>query len=553
MVTEKKTEMQIALAKRAELLARYKKSRVLIVEDSAEARGVLRAMMSEAGVEKLDMVSSGQEAIDSLSARRYDIVLCDYNLGKGKDGQQVLEEARYSKFLSYSTIFIMITAETSVEMVMGALEYQPDSYLSKPFTAKALMARLGRALETKIEYKLIESQFERQNYTETISLCDQKIEDQDELPMRALRIKGECLMELKQYADAQNLFEKVLSDRDVPWAKIGLGKSLYFLKEFDVATTLFQELILEQPNVVESYDWLARIQKAQNLSRDAQDTLESAIARSPKAVLRQMELARTALSNHSYLIAEKAYRKSITLAGNSCYHSPDIYLQYVRSLLVKIDQSGSSICNEAYRDAKLFLGRLRKEFDNNTEVNFRANMLEALINFNRGKTAEADAMIESANRIYQNFEQRVRLKLSEEYISGLSLVGRIEDCQAYIHELQKTSDNPELANRLLRRVKDGKKRLYSENLNNEAMALYQVGQIMDAHIKFREAASKSGASAGVLLNAASVCLELAEREDLNKEDWQRECGTYLDRLSLLDRCDHRYQTYLSYQDRYQQL
>lgn len=514
---------------------------------------MLRAMMSDAGVEKLDLVASGQEAIESLSARRYDIVLCDYNLGKGKDGQQVLEEARFGKFLSHSAVFIMITAETSVEMVMGALEYQPDSYLSKPFTKKSVMTRIGRALEIKIEYKQIENLYERNDYDGAILLCDEKIESQAELPMRAYRIKGECLLAQHRFTEAKALFTKVLAEREVPWAKISLGKSLYFLKDHELAAGLFRELILEQPNVVESYDWLAKIQKAQKLPRQAQETLERAILKSPKAVLRQMELAKVALSNHSYLVAEKAYRKCIVLAANSCYHLPELYLQYVRTLLVKIDHTPASVCTDAYREANLFLTRLRKEFPNDAQVNFRSKMLEALVHFTRGKQTESDELIDAANRAYRVLDADTRETLATEYISGLSLVGRIEDCQDFIHELQKTSDNPELANRLLHRVKEGKRRLASEALNNEATELYRKGQIMDAHIKFKEAASTSGASANVLLNAASICLELAEKQDLNQEDWKRECGAYLERLSVLDRYDHRYDIYQSYRERFQRL
>ena len=194
MATKKVSEMQAAFAKQNRMLALYKKSRVLIIEDGAEARGILRGFLRDVGVQKLDLVVSGQEAIECLRSRQYDIVLCDYNLGKGKDGQQVLEEAKFSNYISFSTIFIMITAETTVEMVMGAMEYQPDSYLTKPYTKNELMARLNRAVETKIEYREIEGCYGQKDYLKTIALCNQKIAAEAKLPLRACRIKGECLL-----------------------------------------------------------------------------------------------------------------------------------------------------------------------------------------------------------------------------------------------------------------------------------------------------------------------------------------------------------------------
>jgi CheY-like chemotaxis protein len=546
----KEISMSAAFARQKILIERYKRSRVLIIEDNAEARGVLRAMMSDAGVEKIDMVASGQEAIDCLQSHTYHLVLCDYNLGKGKDGQQVLEEARFNKSLGQSTIFIMITAETSVEMVMGALEYQPDSYLTKPYTKRELMNRVDRAVAIKIEYKEIESAFERDLFAAAISLCDKKIALEPDMAMRARRIKGECLLKQEEYAAAKDLYLKVMKEREIPWAKIGLGKSLIHLKEFEAAKTLFRELIKEQPNVVESYDWLSKIEVAQKKPREAQDTLEEAVSRSPKAVLRQMQLARLALSNRSYLVAEKSYRKSIKLASNSCYNSPNNYLQYIRTLLVKIDRFNSRVSRDAFNEARIYLGRLRKEFEKDAVIEFRATMLESLVLFTHGDLAESTKTSNRANALFKYFDRNVKIKLAEEYISGLTLVGRFEECQVFIHNMQKSENHPELANRLLLRVKEGKQRAYCEKLNNEAVELYKRGRIIDAYEKFSEATSTFGASAAILLNALRVFIELAEREDLNKEGWYRESGAYLDRLKVLDRCDHRFDSYIEYKNRF---
>jgi Tfp pilus assembly protein PilF len=144
----------------------------------------------------------------------------------------------------------------------------------------------------------------------------------------------------------------------------------------------------------------------------------------------------------------------------------------------------------------------------------------------------------------------VRLRLADEYVSSLVLTGQLGVCEDLINKMKKSPSSEKLAVRLLGRIKDGKRRLRSESLNQEAMTYYKKGQIMDAYGKFSEAASTVGASANVLLNAVRICVELAEREDLNKDEWRKECGAYLERLSELDRCDHRYETYLDYKERY---
>lgn len=550
MAIAKINEVQAAIDRQNALLARYRKSRVLIVEDSAEARGMLRAFMRDSGVEKIDLASSGQEALEYMKSQRYDIVLCDYNLGKGKDGQQVLEEARFGKYLSYNTVFIMVTAETTLEMVMGALEYQPDNYLSKPFTKKDLIARLNRAMENKMEYRTIESAFEKEQYLETMSLCDAKIAESDAVPFRAIRLKGESLLALERYADAISLFQDVLQERDLAWAKIGLGRALYLTDVLEEAASIFAELIKDQPNVVESYDWLAKIQIKQGQARVAQDTLEAAVNRSPKAVLRQLELARIATSNKSYMVAEKAYRKVIVQASDSCYHAPEHYLQYVRTLLVKIDGGESHVARDAFKEAQLFLDRLRKEFPKQPVIDFRANLLEALVCFRNGNKGNSEDLFRRAESLLKTFSAEQKLAQAEEFIGTMSLLERFDEAETFVHELQKTSNEPQLANRLRQRIQEGRTRQVSEAINAEAINLFQRGQIMEARGKFREAAARSGVSPSLLLTACRICLELAEREDLNQAEWHQEAGIYLDRLKELDTRDHRYEFFAELRDRY---
>lgn len=535
--------MQLAIARQNQLFAMYKRCNVLIIEDSAQARGILRGMLRELSVEQIDMASSGQEGVEKMRARPYNIVLCDYNLGKGKDGQQVLEEARFSKYLKFSTVFIMITAESTVEMVMGALEYQPDSYLSKPFTKQELRTRLDRALHGKLDYQTIDQAMEREDLRKAIGLCDERIAAENPPPMRALRVKSECHLRLKEYELARTVYEGVIAERDIPWAQIGLGKAEFFLDNFAHAEAIFKKLIEQQPSVVESYDWLAKTQLAQGEPRLAQDTIELATVRSPKAVLRQMELAKLALSNRSYLVAEKAYRKAILLANDSVYRSPENFLQYVRALLVKIDGKGGKLSNAAFDEAVLFLQRLRKEFKGSKLVDFRATMLECLVEHNNRRAAASATSLARSEGMFEQLSEKSRQAFADEFVTTLAMTGHADRARHFIAGYAAEVQDLDLVHHLEKRVESSERRLFSEAVNEEAMALYQRGQVTEAYVKFSEAASAPGASMTVLLNALAVCVELAERPDLNTAEWRRECEIYIKGLQLLDRHDHRYEQY----------
>ena len=106
----------------------------LVVDDFIGVRQLLRESLRSLGARNIDQAASGGEAMGLLAKIRYDVVLCDFNLGDGKNGQQVLEEARVRNLLLPSSVWMMVSAEKSVESVMGAAEHQPDAYLVKPIT-----------------------------------------------------------------------------------------------------------------------------------------------------------------------------------------------------------------------------------------------------------------------------------------------------------------------------------------------------------------------------------------------------------------------------------
>jgi len=75
----------------------YSKLRVLIVDDFNSFRLALSKMLSEFGFSHIDSAANGTEALNYCKKQSYDLVLCDYNLGPGKNGQQLLEELRQYK------------------------------------------------------------------------------------------------------------------------------------------------------------------------------------------------------------------------------------------------------------------------------------------------------------------------------------------------------------------------------------------------------------------------------------------------------------------------
>ena len=135
--------------KRSDTVIDFSRKKFLIIDDFSSFRSLLKRMLQSMRVSDIDDTFNGEDAVNKMSLKKYDIVLCDYNLGEGKDGQQVLEEGKGRGFIGYSTIFMMITAENISELIMGALEYQPDEYPMKPFNKSTLEKKWRISIERR--------------------------------------------------------------------------------------------------------------------------------------------------------------------------------------------------------------------------------------------------------------------------------------------------------------------------------------------------------------------------------------------------------------------
>ena len=112
------------------------KKRVLIIDRHTQARDALRLMLGALGVTAVHGAGNSAEVLRQVKANRFDLVLSDFVLDDGRDGQQLLEELRHAHLIQLSTVYLIITSERSKTNVVALAELAPDDYLIKPFTAE---------------------------------------------------------------------------------------------------------------------------------------------------------------------------------------------------------------------------------------------------------------------------------------------------------------------------------------------------------------------------------------------------------------------------------
>jgi PAS domain S-box-containing protein len=117
--------------------------RILVVDDNADMRQYVARLLSERY--EVEATADGQAALDAIHGRRPDLVLSDVMLPR-LDGFGLLRALRHDPALKTLPV-ILLSARAGEESRVEGLERGADDYLTKPFSARELLARVQAHLD----------------------------------------------------------------------------------------------------------------------------------------------------------------------------------------------------------------------------------------------------------------------------------------------------------------------------------------------------------------------------------------------------------------------
>jgi two-component system, chemotaxis family, chemotaxis protein CheY len=121
------------------------KLRILIVDDMATMRRIVRAILRELQFEQVDEAFDGLDALEKLRSTKYDFVVSDWSM-PNLEGIGLLKAIRADESLKHLP-FLLVTAEAKRENIMEAAQAGASGYVVKPFTAAVLEEKLNRIFE----------------------------------------------------------------------------------------------------------------------------------------------------------------------------------------------------------------------------------------------------------------------------------------------------------------------------------------------------------------------------------------------------------------------
>ncbi|MCB1877735.1 MAG: response regulator [Chromatiales bacterium] len=519
----------------------WKTKSVLIVDDFGQMRMAIKSMIDSVSPAQVDNVGNGEDAMAAMLRSRYDLILCDYNLGRGKSGQQVLEEARHLELISADTVFLMITAEALMPRVLGVIENRPDDYLTKPFVRQVLLQRAERAMERKAQMRELNTAIRDKDLDRASEICRASLEQKQRHALDQLRRLAEVHVEFGNLAQAEPLYRQVLARRELPWARFGIAKVQFLNGQIDEACAGFQGLIADNQHFVEVYDWLARCQQARNENEAALETLRTGTKLSPDSLRRQRALGDLALTLDDRATAEKAYGSAVKLGRTSAFRAADEHLALARIWAAQ---------GRAGEGLKL-LRETRAMMKKNPLEEMRLTLGEAVMHQDAGHQSDAKRLLERATESYaeisgavpaetalQLVETSLRLGQGDLAKQAATEVARNffdqEDIRHKLHELYADDKDQGEIQALLTATREQVARE-----NNQAVALFRGGDAEAARVAIESVAKQAPRSLEVNLNAARILMHLIDQGTPKATAYRFRIEEYLRQAQRIDAADAR--------------
>ncbi|MBS1196914.1 MAG: hypothetical protein H6R18_699 [Proteobacteria bacterium] len=489
-------------------------STFLVIDDFLGMRGMLTTVLRNCGAnpKSIDTASNGPEAISLLGKKRYDVVLCDFNLGAGQNGMQILEEAKFKNLIGPSCCWIMVTAEKTTDTVMGTAEIQPDAYLIKPVTEAILTSRIQKINAKKKNFIEIDRAIAARDFLKAIRLCEERAAIDKANAVELLRLKCNLQMQSGQPDKARAAYENLLATRDVPWAQLGLAKTHIQTGDYESARDLLEQLVDNNRSYLEAYDCLADTYQALGENDKAENILERAIELSPNSHLRQRVIGDLSLKTGKLDRAEKAFRKTVSLAEHSARKTPDAYIGLAKTISSKANP----------QEALRVLEQMSKKFDGE-EVRLKAKSVEGLVYHQNGDPIKAREVAKELSAMIERSSARIDSASTREMAELLLATGEQEKGLALLQSevMNNPEDKAKLAavREILRKTGLSEKgdelmefsRKDAINMMDAGTLLAKEGKFEEAIDKLRSALEKMPHNVRLLLNSAHVMIAYMEK------------------------------------------
>jgi DNA-binding response OmpR family regulator len=301
-------------------------TRALVVDSHLTTRNILAAHLRVLGLGQVVQCARAQEALREIDTCGFDVLLCEYRLADGTLGKDLIEDLRRSARLSLRTVVMVIAAEAVYDTVAEVAESAVDGFVIRPYSPGGLEDRLLAAYRRKEALSPVFDAVEAGRHAQALQLCEHLYARRAPHWTHAARLGAELALRLDRPTQASQFFEAVMAVKAVPWAKLGIARTLAARGAADQALSTLENLLAAEPRYADAYDVLGKLHAEEGNLPAAMKAFEQASRITPASVQRAQKFGILAYYAGEPQLAQAALQRAAQLGSSSRQFDPQTLL-----------------------------------------------------------------------------------------------------------------------------------------------------------------------------------------------------------------------------------
>lgn len=378
-------------------LANFEQLRVLVIDDNILVHDVLKKSFYDLGIRMVSCAQSAYYAVRLCNEIRFDVVICSFNVNSDRDGFHLLEELKVKGFVTRTTVLIFLSTETKETLVNSIIELDPDDFWAKPLVPKLVQDRLTHALKVKQQLFNIYYALDHREFSKAVYFADRHLSNEGLIKYRAhiLRMKGDALLSLLEFSEAETFYKNLLNEFHYGWVYIGYARSLLKQGRIEEIKQLLATLI-EKPNTrFATHDLLAQYYIEHENYQAAYEEIKQATALSPRNIERNRKSWDLARLNHDHQGQYIATQNIAKQAKNSIHDSPELMLNVIRSAIDLLCTVSDDNATKLIVQVERYIKRLDIDYGRDHDLSQQLTVIQA-------RLLNAQNMSDKAQRLVDN-------------------------------------------------------------------------------------------------------------------------------------------------------
>ena len=533
-----------------EELASYDNLNVLIIDDQILVQNVIKSALFDLGIENVKCAENAYYALRLCEQTVFHVVICAFNVKSDKDGFHLLEELKFKRFVTKCTVLVFLSAETSEDLVNSIVELQPDDFWVKPLSSKHVQNRLPVVLEIKRTLFNVYNAIDRQDYSKAIYYAERHLLTPalTKYHLQMKRLKGECLLQLREFADAAVFYDDLLRTHKVSWVYLGYIKALLQQDKIDEIKEILQSLTDKTETRFATYDILANYYISKQDYEQAYEEIKKATRLAPRNIERNKRLLDLARLNHDHIGQYQATVAMAKYARNSIHDSPLLRLNVVRAGIDYATTLDKADAVKVLAQSEQLLTDLEKQAPLAAQLKDQLLVAKTRLLTAKEERQKAEAIVDNHITLRPNTSVEDNL----DKVKALHELGRREDAVSLLDAIKRQISGSGLANQVVSKYIEQEAAERSavhftpQQLNRMAVEFFKREKFHAALNSLEQAFSLTPKNMGVALNILKVLIAINQREPLD-EGQQALARRLLQQLTVETLSDEQQEKFVEYQ------